>query len=233
MSEIRVFTIPGSPFARAVMVLLEEKAVPYRVQALSPVELQSEAHRARHAFNRMPAVKHGGFWLYETQAILRYIDRAFPRPAFTPADLYAAARMDQLMNINDWYLFHGVNNVIGFERVVKPMVLGQAADERAIAAAMPAAQRVMAELAHLLGGKPFLAGEAPTLADVLIGPQLDFLAHTPEWAALSAGHASLAEWLARMNARESFRATTLERVLAAASGTPEPAMATAGDTLPD
>ena len=28
--------------------------------------------------------------------------------------------MDQVMNISDWYLFQGVGNVIGFQRIVGP-----------------------------------------------------------------------------------------------------------------
>jgi len=33
------------------------------------------------------------------------LDRVLPSPAPTPTDARAAARMDQVMNINDWYLF--------------------------------------------------------------------------------------------------------------------------------
>ena len=32
----------------------------------------------------MPAIEHGDFTLYETQAIVRYIDRVWPQPALTP-----------------------------------------------------------------------------------------------------------------------------------------------------
>jgi hypothetical protein len=34
--------------------------------------------------------------------------------------------MDQVMNVNDWYLFQGVGNVIGFHRVVGPRFRGAA-----------------------------------------------------------------------------------------------------------
>ena len=52
-------------------------------------------------------LEHNGFLLYETQAILRYLDRVLPTPALTPADPRRAARMDQVMNVTDWYLFQG------------------------------------------------------------------------------------------------------------------------------
>jgi glutathione S-transferase len=157
-------------------------------------------------------LEHDGFMLYETQAILRYLDRILPTPPLTPADPKAAANMDRAMNVNDWYLFNGVNNVIGFQRIVAPRLMGVAPDEAAIAAAMPRAHTVFNELARLLGAQPYFAGESLTLADLMIAPQLNFLAATPEWEPLSASHQNLVDWLARMNARPSLQATTWEKL---------------------
>ena len=116
------------------------------------------------------------------------------------------------MGVTDWYLFQGVCNVIGFQRIVLPRLTGGTPDEAAIAAAMPKARAVVAELARLLGDDPFMAGPGLTLADLHAAPQLMFLAPTPEWAELIAGHDRLAAWLARVAARPSFEATTWERL---------------------
>src|SRR6266851_2557450 len=212
MSEFTVYSIPGSPFGRAVLATLEEKAATYRLMPVAPGTFRSPEHLARHPFGRVPVLEHSGFSLYESQAILRYLDRVLPAPAFTPGDCKAAARMDQAMNVNDWYLFQGVANVITFHRVVGPRLMGLTPDESAIAAAMPKAHAVCNELARLLGPQPYFAGEAVTLADLLLAPQLDFLAQTPEWAPLSAGNRNLVDWLDRMTARSSLKATTWERV---------------------
>jgi glutathione S-transferase len=137
--------------------------------------------------------------------------------------------MDQLMNVNDWYLFNGAANVIGFQRIVGPRLMGLAPDEGAIAAAVPKAQAVFDELARLLGAQPYSTGETVTLADLLLGPQVDFLEQTPEWERLSARHANLRQWLTRMQARPSFLATTWEKVaVRAAVARPAPARAAAG-----
>jgi glutathione S-transferase len=216
MSKIVVHSIPGSPFGRAVLLALEEKAASYRLAAVAPGTLRSAEHLARHPFGRVPVLDDGDFRLYETQAILRYIDRTMPGMALTPADPRAAARMDALMNVNDWYLFHGVANVIALQRVVGPRLLGLKPDEAAIAAAMPRAEVVFAELARLLGDGAYFVGDAPTLADLLLAPQLDFLRETPEWSVLTAGCPGLGRWLDRMTARPSMRATTWERVAAMA-----------------
>jgi glutathione S-transferase len=40
-----------------------------------------EDYIARHPFKRIPPFEHEGFRLYETGAITRYVDEAFPGPA--------------------------------------------------------------------------------------------------------------------------------------------------------
>jgi glutathione S-transferase len=212
MAEFIVHTVPGSPFARSVLATLEEKGAPYRVAPVAPGATKSPQYLARHPFGRVPVMEHDGFWLYETQAILRYLDRILPAPALTPADPRRAARMDQVMNINDWYLFQGVGNVIVFHRVIGPRVMGLQPDEAAISAAMPKARTVFSELARLLGGQPFFAGDALSLADLMVAPAVAFFTQTPEWTELGAPHANLVAWLSRMEARPSLRATTWERV---------------------
>jgi glutathione S-transferase len=216
MNEFVVHSIPGSSFGRSVLATLEEKRALYRLVAVTPGTLRAPQHLSRHPFGRVPVLEHGDFRLYETQAILRYLDRVLPGTALTPADPRAAARMDQLMNVNDWYLFQGVANIIAFQRVVGPRLLGLTADEAAIAAALPKAHRVLDELAAFLGKQPYFVGEAPTLADLLLAPQLDFLAQTHEWEALTAAHGNLRRWLERVRARPSLVATTWERVAAMA-----------------
>ena len=216
MSEFIIHSIPGSPFGRAAFMALEEKGCAYCLVPVSPGAHRQPAYLARHPFGRIPAIEHDGFQLYETQAILRYIDRVLPQPALTPADPRAAARMDQLMNINDWYLFQGVGNVIGFQRVIGPMLMGLTPDEEAIAAAMPRARLVFGELARLLGDQDFLTGDALSLADILIAPQVDFFRGLPEWEPLVEAHANLAAWIDRMCARPSMAATTWDRISALA-----------------
>jgi hypothetical protein len=76
MSEFVVHSIPDSPFGRAVLATLEEKN-PCRLAPLAPGAHRSPEHLARHPFGRVPVLEHGRFSLYETQAILRYLDRAW------------------------------------------------------------------------------------------------------------------------------------------------------------
>src|ERR1700751_1847074 len=124
MSEFIVHSVPGRPFGRAVLATLEEKGASSRLAAVGPGGSRSAEHLARHPFGRVPVLEHGGLMLYETQAILRYLDRVLPEPALTPTDPKRAARMDLAMNVNDWYLFQGTGGVIGFQRIVGPRLIG-------------------------------------------------------------------------------------------------------------
>lgn len=218
MSSFVVHTVPGSPAARAVMAALVEKGATFSVAALAPGAHRQPPHLSRHPFGKMPVLDHGDFSLYETQAILRYVDRILPAPSLTPAQPTDAARMDQLMGISDWYLFQGVSAVIGFQRIVGPRLMGLVPDEAAIRGAMPLAHVVFGELSRLLGGKTHLATDELSLADLMIAPHIDFLAQTPEWSELTDGRANLEQWLVRMSGRESMQSTTWERVVRLASG---------------
>jgi glutathione S-transferase len=212
MDSFVVHSIPGSPFARSVMAALEEKGARWTLSPLVPGTLRQQAHLERHPFGRMPVVDHNGFRLYETQAILRYIDRVLPEPALTPADARGAARMDQVMNINDWYLFQGCANIIVFQRVIGPMFLNLTPDLETIAEAMPRARVVLRELANLLDDKPWFGGDRLSLADLLVGPQLELFARAPEWQELVAETPNLAGFLARIEARPSMQATQMEKL---------------------
>jgi glutathione S-transferase len=212
MSIIIVHGIPGSPYVRKPLLVCEEKGAPYRLAAMA---FGSGAHKREpylslHPFGRLPAIEHGDFRLYEAQAIVRYIDRAFDGPSLTPSDPRAAARMDQVMNIVDWYVMPSITSAIAFNRVVKPR-FGMEVDEQAVAAALPLAKTCVQALEEILGGQSYLAGEQVTLADLFAVGHLEFFAQTPEGADMLAG-SPLLGWLERMGERPSVRNTSWDRL---------------------
>jgi glutathione S-transferase len=216
MSEIVLYGVNGSPFVRAVQIGLEEKRLAYRIEPMGPGDSKTEAHLKRHPFGRVPAVQHDDFVLYETQAILRYLDDLQPEPPLQPADRRQRARMNQIIGINDWYLFPKAAAPIVFNRIVGPVLLKAPGDEAAIQAALPMAKTCIAELDRLLGDQPFLAGDRLSIADIVLAPQLDFLAATAEGKA-AIEPTRLKAWLARMNARPSMIATRRPEALKGAA----------------
>jgi glutathione S-transferase len=206
MADIKGYGIPGSPFLRSVEIVLKEKGADYELQVMSPADMKTPGHLEMHPFGRIPVFEHGDFRLYETQAILRYVDEVWPTPPLTPGRPQARARMNQVIGIIEWYFFPKVAAPIGFNRIIGPKLLGLPANEAAIAEAMPIGETCFAELDRLLGDKPYLTGESISLADIMLAAQLDLLCDTSEGAELIRG-TRLRPWLERMTERQSFVAT--------------------------
>lgn len=207
MSDIQVYGIPGSPFLRAVEIMLKEKGLDYQLHAMAPGEHKQPDYLERHPFGRIPAFEHDGYAIYETQAILRYLDEVFPSPPLTPGNPKARARMNQMIGIIEWYYFPKAAAPIGFNRIIGPRLLGIPGDDGAVAEAMPMARTCFAEFDRLLGDKPYLTGDKVSIADIMLGAQLDLLCESPEGRELIEGTANLKAWLKRMVERPSFAAT--------------------------
>ena len=212
MSGMIVYGIPGSPYVRAALLPLEEKGAVYEFAAMAPGTTKQQPHLSRHPFGRIPAFEHDGWMLYETQAIMRYVDAVVPGPRLQPKDPRAEARMNQLMGIVDWYLFPQVSMTITFNRVVAPR-FNKPVDEQKVVQAIPNARICIGEISRLLDGHSWMAGDTLSLADLLLAPQLSMLALAPEGAQLLREHENLSAWLARVEARPSMRATTWDKLL--------------------
>src|SRR5882757_3970380 len=217
MSDIVVYGVPGSPYLRSALLGLHEKGTPYRLAALGQGVggARSEEHLQRHPFGRIPVLEHGDFRLYETQAILRYLDAILPGPALQPQDPRAAARMNQITGIVDWYVFPYISVGITAERFMSQLFWNRAPDETNIAQAVPRASICVRELERLLGSSEFLTGDSLSIADLMVAPQLLFFRGTPE-AEQSMRGTSLDAWLKRMQARPSIQATEVDRLKQAA-----------------
>ena len=207
MSSINVYGIPGSPFLRSVEIALKEKDLPYQLHAMAPGQHKEPEHLARHPFGRIPAFEHDGFAIYETQAIIRYLDDLLPSPPLVPGNAEARARMNQVIGIIEWYFFPKAAAPIAFNRIIGPRLLGLPSDEAAIAEALPMAETCFAVLDGILGDKAYFTGDSVSIADIMLAAQLDLLGDCPEGRQLIAGTSNLSAWLERMKARPSFSAT--------------------------
>lgn len=212
MSGMIVHGVPGSPYVRAALLTLEEKGADYQFAAMKPGTLKQEPHLSRHAFGRIPAFEHDGWVLYETQAIMRYVDAVVPGPRLQPESPRDTARMNQVMGIVDWYLMPQISRTITFNRVVAPR-FGMPVNEDAVAKAIPDARHCIGEVARLLDGQTWMCGDAVSLADLLMAPHLSMLAQATEGAEILRAQANLAGWLDRMEARASMKATSWDRLL--------------------
>ncbi len=210
MAKPIVYGPAYSTYLRTVRLALEEKGCDYELADISTPATDKEdkkaMHKKRHPFIKVPAFEHDGFELYETDAIIRYIDQVLPGPKLVPADPKAQARMNQIIGIVDSYANDCMIGKIAVERVFKPKRGGQT-DEAVVAAAIPRAKTCLAEIERLAGGGQFLVGDSVTLADCLFAPILNYLLLTPEGPGLLEPHAGLKGWWERMKARPSMAKT--------------------------
>src|SRR4029078_485755 len=91
----------GSPYAWRVQLALEHKAVPYerKVLSFSAGDTRKPEFIALNPRHRVPTIVHDDFVLYESNAIVEYLDEAFPAtgaPLF-PGDARTRARVRRRM----------------------------------------------------------------------------------------------------------------------------------------
>lgn len=196
-----------SVYLRIARLALAEKGVAYERVEVNPFAADlPAAYLELHPFGRVPVLVHDGFALYETAAITRYVDRAFPGPLLQPADLGALARMDQIIGVVDAYAYWPLVRQVFAHRMIRPH-LGEPANEAEIAKGLAAAPKVLGALEKLASGEAFLVGPALSLADLHLGAMIAYFVQAPEGAALLAHYPRLSAWWSSVATRPSFAAT--------------------------
>jgi glutathione S-transferase len=211
--EIVIHGVLGSPYLRSALLGLEEKGLSYRLNVIDAETRRSPEYLKLQPFGRIPVMEHGDFRLYETQAMLRYIDTLgeSSAPALQPRDPRASARMNQIVGIVDWYVFPMISVGITAERLMSQVFWNRPPDETNIAKALPNARVCIDELARLKGNAPFMTGDSVSIADLMLAPHLEFFRATPEGVELLSG-TTMEGWLTRMSLRASMQATQAERL---------------------
>jgi glutathione S-transferase len=197
MTDPIVYGFPRSTFVNIVRLVLTHKDVPYSFHDLEPVMGKRE-HLALHPFDRVPILRHGDFTIYETSAIVSYVDEAFAGPKLTPQDVRVRGRMNQWISaVNSYYYPYMIYHVT-HERLVFPE-LGIASDEKVVAHALPKVELgldvIERELSH---GQDYLLGSSLTLADFYLLPSTFAFSLTEEGRRLFPKFPAFSRWRERM-----------------------------------
>lgn len=207
MAHPIVYGPAGSTYVWSARLALAEKGVTHELVDVPFGAHRDAPHLARHPFAKVPAFEHDGFALYETQAIMRYVDERFPGAALQPEDVHQWSRMNQIIGIVDAYAWPSIAGTILFNRMLAPRFLGRTPDEAAIAGALPQARLCLAEFDRLMEEHRFLAADFVTLADLLAVPLVYCFANVPDGREPLSRHPKLQDWLRRMETRQSFQVT--------------------------
>jgi glutathione S-transferase len=206
MARPIVYGPAGSTYVWSARLALAEKGVAHDLVEVTFAGMREAEHLARHPFGKVPAFEHDGFALYETQAIMRYVDEAFAAAPLQPIDLHQFSRMNQIVGIVDAYAWPAIARGILFNRMLAPR-LGLPVDEEAIEKAIPRAKLCLGEFARIAGDDEFLAGDRISLADLMVIPLVYYFARVPEGAGPLDEHPKLQTWARRIEDRQSFRVT--------------------------
>ncbi|RKH03465.1 glutathione S-transferase family protein [Corallococcus sp. CA053C] len=197
---MKVYGNPMSTCTRKVLTVLAEKGreAEFINIDLMKGEQKSPAHVARQPFGVVPAFEtDDGFMMYESRAIIRFLDRTLPGPSLTPADPRAYALMEQFMAVEQSY-FSGPAMKIVMER------FRGTNDEANVAKGREGIKRPLEVIDAALAKQPFLAGTDFTLAEVTWAPYMDYLMAMGE-AGLIGQYKNVTAWWDRVANRPSFK----------------------------
>ena len=194
-----------STYARTVRLALEEKGAAYEMRPIHILGGESPASNVQ-PFGKVPGFEHDGFFIYETSAIVRYVDHVFSGKPLQPSDPKQAARMNQVIGIIDSYGYGSILGNVVWQRLIVPMTGGQA-DDAVVTAAKPMVEKVLSELERIKGSDRFLAGPDLSLADLFLAPISAYFCVTEDSKELLSTRTSLRDWWDGMSSRGSLKKT--------------------------
>lgn len=196
MSEITLYGFPLSTYVRTAHIALVEKGVDFEHLHHAP---NTDEMRAVNPTGKVPAFSHGDYTLYETLAIVNYIDEAFDGPSLQPTDAKKRGIMNQWISYINAYIFPTiVHEIVLFRFEILPL------DQKVLDAAIPVAKEQLALLNDTLANDNYLAGNSASLADYFLYPIIAYLGMVPE-GTLLADYPGVSAWKARMEEKTSVK----------------------------
>lgn len=211
---IELYWGSGSPFAWRVMLMLELKGLPYESKLLefSKGEHKTPEYLRLNPRGKVPALKDGDFVLYESLAIMAYVDRKYPNPPLfgtTPEETGLIWRA--LAECESYMVSAG-------DKVVRPVFFGKGLDK--VDEIRQAAQTLRRELKTIderLRTASWLVGGAISAADIGVFPLIQLLLRAASKDAaqplnlgllpLEKSFPNIARWVQRIEAVPNYQRT--------------------------
>jgi glutathione S-transferase len=165
----------GSPFAWKVWLALEHKAVPYDLKVLSfdKGDTRAPAFRAINPRGKVPTLVDDGYALWESAAILEYLDEAYPERPLLPKDLNDRATVRRIAAEAENYLGPLVADLFG-----ATLFRTGPEDPEAFADLHQRLDEELPRFAAMLDGEYF--GKELSLADFTVYPHLRLIPRVDE-----------------------------------------------------
>jgi glutathione S-transferase len=168
MTTLEVYWGSGSQPAWRVLLTLVIKGVPYesKLMSFSSGELKAPEFIAMNPRHKVPTIRDGDYTLYESMAILAYLEKKYPDPPLFGSTPEETGLIWRWISEFQAYLeptLHG--------EIVRPLFFNKS-EERAdsIRAAIEPLHTELANWEAQLGRTPYLVGAELTAADVVFFP---------------------------------------------------------------
>jgi glutathione S-transferase len=196
---MKVYGSPVSTCTRKVLATLLETGLPYELVPINFAEAEhkKEPHLSRQPFGKVPAIEDDGFSLYESRAIIRYInDKA--GGSLVPSDLRQRATMEQ------WISVEFANFTPAAMKFVYQHVFRRAQEPAVLERATAELDQSLAVLDARLARSEYLAGPTFSLADLCYLPYFEYLMATPVQDKVKAWP-NVMGWWSRCSERPAWR----------------------------
>jgi len=204
----------GSPFAWRVMLTLEVKGLAYESKLLefSKGEHKTPAYLQLNPRGKVPTLKDNGFVVYESLAMMSYLDRKYPTPPLFGATAEETALIWQAISECESYI------TSAGDKVVRPLFFGKGLDK--VDEIQQAAGTIRHELEILdrrLASANWLVGKSISAADIAIFPLIQLILRAAgkeaakpfnlAWLPLVTYYPNVAKWVGRIEALPNYQRT--------------------------
>ncbi len=126
-------------------------------------EQRTPEHRARHPFGMVPVIEHDGRFLFESNAIMKYLARMSENSLY-PRDNWEQAQVDQWTDYSTQHMGRYLTTVFVQKYIVQ--LFGGTTNESKVKEFSDLATAQLPAVEAQLKKNPYLAGDQFTLADI-------------------------------------------------------------------
>ncbi|KAK5109763.1 hypothetical protein LTR62_006603 [Meristemomyces frigidus] len=176
VQKLLLWDHPVSSYAQKVRVALREKGIPFDSKRPDGLGSGNDIPTLKSANPRLevPALEHGNFKIFDSTAILGYLEDAFPERPLFPKDAKARATARMIEEVCDT-VYEAANWVYSEVRW-SGRAEGELAEKLLNGVAQQTAS-ILAWLALQLGTKNYFNGDAFGYADICVAPLLNRSVH--------------------------------------------------------
>jgi glutathione S-transferase len=211
---LELYWISGSPFSWRVMLTLEMKQLPYESKLLeaSKEEHKSPGYLKLNPRGKVPTLKDGDFVLYESLAIMAYLDRKHPEPSIFGRNPQETGLIWRAISETDSYLLEPAF------KVVTPLYFGRGLEKTdEIQSAAATIRQELGRINSALSHSVWIVGSQISAADIALFPFVQTLLRAASkdaakpldlgFSPLDQRYPNIAAWVKRVEAIPGYEKT--------------------------